>query len=83
MWGSPIRRDVGIALPKNKYNLWQYSGNAGIETCSKPLDAATCMSEVFTCSEEVSQVLQWNPSKADTIGTRFFVRYSEVSIAQG
>ena len=28
-------------------------------------------------------VLQWNPSKADTIGTRIFVRYSEVSVAQG
>jgi len=28
-------------------------------------------------------VLQWNPSKADTIGTWFFVRHSEVSIAQG
>ena len=23
--------------------------------------------------------IQWNPSKADTIGTRIFVRYSEVS----
>ncbi len=28
-------------------------------------------------------VLQWNPSKADTIGTRIFVRFSEVSVAQG
>ena len=32
--------------------------------------------------EEVKQI-QWNPSKADTIGTRFFVRYSEVSVALG
>ena len=28
-------------------------------------------------------VVQWNPSKADTIGTKIFVRYSEVSISQG
>ena len=28
-------------------------------------------------------VLQWNPFKADTIGTRIFVRYGEVSVAQG
>ena len=27
--------------------------------------------------------LQWNPSKADTIGTKYFVRCSEVSLAQG
>ena len=27
--------------------------------------------------------LQWNPSKADTIGTKIFVRCSEVSLAQG
>ena len=27
--------------------------------------------------------IQWNPSKVDTIGTRIFVCYSEVSIAQG
>ena len=27
--------------------------------------------------------LQWNPSKADTIGTKNFVRYCEVSFAQG
>ena len=49
---SKIRRDVGIALPNSKetwyIDLWQYSGNAGIATCSKPLDAATCMSQVFT-----------------------------------
>ena len=37
-------------------HLWQYSGNAGIATCSKPLDAATCRF-LHTCSEEVSQVL--------------------------
>ena len=29
------------------------------------------------------QLLQWNPSKTDTIGTKNFVRYSEVSLAQG
>ena len=28
-------------------------------------------------------ILQWNPSKADTIGTKKFVRCSEVSFAQG
>ena len=28
-------------------------------------------------------ILQWNPSKADTIGTKNFVRCSEVSLAQG
>ena len=28
-------------------------------------------------------VVQWNPSKADTTGTSCFVRYSEVSVAQG
>ena len=39
-------------------DLWQYSGNAGIATCSKPLDAATCIIRfLHTCSEEVSQVL--------------------------
>ena len=27
--------------------------------------------------------LQWNPSKADTIGTKNFVHCSEVSFAQG
>ena len=27
--------------------------------------------------------IQWNPSKADTIGTKNFVHYSEVSLAQG
>ena len=27
--------------------------------------------------------MQWNPSKADTIGTKDFVRCSEVSLAQG
>ena len=27
--------------------------------------------------------IQWKPSKADTIGTKIFVRYSEVSLAQG
>ena len=27
--------------------------------------------------------IQWNPSKADTIRTKNFVRYSEVSLAQG
>ena len=27
--------------------------------------------------------IQWNPSKADTMGTKNFVRYSEVSLAQG
>ena len=27
--------------------------------------------------------IQWNPSKADTIGTKNFVRCSEVSFAQG
>ena len=27
--------------------------------------------------------VQWNPSKADTIGTKNFVRCSEVSLAQG
>ena len=27
--------------------------------------------------------IQWNPSKADTIGTKNFVRCSEVSLAQG
>ena len=27
--------------------------------------------------------VQWNPSKADTIGTKTFVRCSEVSLAQG
>ena len=40
---------------KEQGNMVQYSGNAGIATCSKPLDAATrCLN---TCSEEVSQVL--------------------------
>ena len=28
-------------------------------------------------------LLQWNPSKADTIGTKNFVHCSEVSLAQG
>ena len=28
-------------------------------------------------------VLQWDPSKADTIGTKTFVCYSQVSLAQG
>ena len=28
-------------------------------------------------------IIQWNPSKADTIGTKNFVRCSEVSLAQG
>ena len=27
-------------------------------------------------------VLQWNPSKVDTIGTKIFARYSEMSLAQ-
>ena len=27
--------------------------------------------------------IQWKPSKADTIGTKILVRYSEVSLAQG
>ena len=27
--------------------------------------------------------IQWNPSKADTTGTKYFVRCSEVSLAQG
>ena len=27
--------------------------------------------------------VQWNPSKVDTIGTKNFVRCSEVSLAQG
>ena len=36
----------------------KYSGNAEIATCSKPLYAATCISRLlYTCSEEVSQVL--------------------------
>ena len=29
-----------------------------------------------------SKGIQWNPSKADTIGTWFSVRYSEVSAVQ-
>ena len=39
-------------------DLWQYSGNAGIATFSKPLDAAipVCLRCLHTCSEEVSQV---------------------------
>ena len=28
-------------------------------------------------------IIQWNPSKADTIGTKNFVRRSEVSFVQG
>ena len=28
-------------------------------------------------------MLQWNPSKADTIGTKIFVHCSEVSLAKG
>ena len=28
-------------------------------------------------------LIQWNPSKVDTIGTKIFVRSSEVSLAQG
>ena len=28
-------------------------------------------------------IIQWNPSKADTIGTKNFVHCSEVSFAQG
>ena len=28
-------------------------------------------------------VLQWNPSITDTIGTQYFVRYSEISPTQG
>ena len=27
--------------------------------------------------------IQWNPSKVDTIGTKNFVRHSEVSLVQG
>ena len=27
--------------------------------------------------------IQWNPAKADTIGTKNFVCYREVSLAQG
>ena len=42
---------------------------------------------IATCSllysNNVVTVLQWNPSKVDTIGTKIFVRYSEVSLAQG
>ena len=33
------------------------------------------------CHENLE--LRWNPSKADTIGTKNFVHYSEVSLAQG
>ena len=29
------------------------------------------------------KVIQWNPSEADTIGTKYFVHCSEVSLAQG
>ena len=36
-------------------HLWQYSGNAGITTCSKPL--AVLVRFLHTHSEEVSQVL--------------------------
>ena len=28
-------------------------------------------------------IIQWNPSKADTIGTKDFIHCSEVSLAQG
>ena len=31
----------------------------------------------------ISTVVQWNPSIMDTIGTQYFVHYSEVSLTQG
>ena len=39
------------------------------------------MEEIITVIH--SLLLQWNPSKADTIGTKDFVCCSEVSSAQG
>ena len=36
-----------------------------------------------TLGMHIYMYIQWNPSKADTIGTKKFVRYSEVSLAQG
>jgi len=45
-------RDRTTKEQRNMVHLWQYSGNAGIATCSKPLDAATCISRfLHTCSE--------------------------------
>ena len=45
-----------------------------------------CLRVVQICPDApflVRTVLQWNPSKADTIGTKIFVRYSKVFLAQG
>ena len=36
-----------------------------------------------TCNFMMSHDVQWNPSKADTIGTKDFVLYREVSLTQG
>ena len=32
---------------------------------------------------DIRRIIQWNPSKVDTIRTKHFVRYSKVSLAQG
>ena len=34
-------------------------------------------------AHDIIIIIQWNPSKTDTIGTNNFVRCSEVSLAQG
>ena len=49
-------RDRTTKEQRNMVHLWQYSGNAGIATCSKPLDAAipVLVGFLHTCSEEVS-----------------------------
>ena len=38
---------------------------------------------IVVLSLVLSFLIQWNPSKADTVGTKNFVRCSEVSLAQG
>ena len=38
---------------------------------------------LLRAESKIGQEIQWNPSKADTIGTKNLVRYSEVSLAQG
>ena len=49
-----------------------------LTTTTQPITLPPC-----ACARGKYYGIQWNPSKADTIGTKNFVCCSEVSLAQG
>ena len=49
-----------------------------LTTTTQPITLSPC-----ACARGKYYGIQWNPSKADIIGTKNFVRCSELSLAQG